>query len=204
MKIRLIGDIHGDIRAVGDLLDSCSEYDLTIQLGDFGAGFGTEHYLNQFDSSNFRVLLGNHDNWDVLKKYPHALERFGVLQLDGVKIFYVGGAWSIDQAHRTPGLSWWHTEELNIEEQDHCLELWKSECENVDLFLSHDGPIHSNLQILGSMPIQNRTNVFLYELWRHHEPPMWRFGHWHRTWESQIGLTHFRCLNIEEEEVLEF
>jgi hypothetical protein len=204
MKLRLVGDIHGNVRVVGDLIDSCGDYDLTIQLGDFGAGFGTEHYLNDFDPANFRVLLGNHDNWDVLKKYPHALDRFGVLQLEDLKIFYVGGAWSIDQAYRIPGLSWWESEELNIVEHEACLELWKKECEDVDLVITHDGPINTGLQILGEMPYQNRTNVFLYEMWRHHEPPSWRFGHWHKCWANQIGLTNFRCLNIDEEEVIEF
>lgn len=61
-KLRLIGDLHADHDAINDVLQSCHHYDLTIQLGDFGAGFGAEAYLPLISPNTFKVLQGNHDN----------------------------------------------------------------------------------------------------------------------------------------------
>ena len=37
-----------------------------------------------------------------------------------------------------------------------------------------------------------------------HQPPLWRIGHWHRSIQTQIGNTHFKCLNINENEIFEW
>ena len=202
-KIRLVGDVHGDGRAINQMLQSTHHYDLTIQIGDFGIGFGAERYLHNSDDQ-FKILFGNHDNYDILAQYPENLGRFGILDFDGKRIFYVGGAWSIDWANRVPGLSWWSNEELNISEIDQCLDLWEKECKSIDYVITHDCPIMVGHAILGYMPYENNTNRALYEMWKFHEPSEWFYGHWHMSRIDKIGNTIFRCLNINEDCVIEW
>jgi len=203
MRLDLIGDVHGNVGSILSFINNVQDSDYVIQLGDWGAGFGAEELLDYFPE-RFFVLSGNHDNYDVLARYPQNLGRFGVKILDGVKIFFVCGAWSIDQQWRTPGLSWWESEQLNFKECADCLDLWESECHDVDLVISHDGPFNAISVLLGETPIDTNTGRLLYEMWKIHQPPLWRFGHHHKAWRSQIGGTDFRCLNIDECETLEF
>jgi len=204
MNLRLIGDLHGDHRAINQILQSCHRYDLTIQIGDYGAGFGAEAYLTLIGEDKFRVLHGNHDNPSILARYPHDLGRFGVFEIGDKKIFYVAGAWSIDQAYRTPGLSWWAEEELSFTEAEECLNLWESVCKDIDLVISHDGPPNFTQHIKNVYPIETHTGRLLWEMYKIHQPPLWRIGHWHKSFEKKIGNTIFKCLDINEEEILEF
>jgi hypothetical protein len=204
MLLRLIGDIHCDLNKINNIKQSAHKYDLTIQIGDFGVGFGAEYYLKEIDSDRVKILAGNHDNYNLLSEYPHNLGRFGVLDCADKKIFFVCGAWSIDQAYRTPNLSWWSNEELSFSEANDCLDLWDRVKDNIDLVISHDGPINVTQHILGSWPRETTTGKLLYEMWKTKEPSMWRFGHWHKKFSKQIGHTEFRCLEINEEEILTF
>lgn len=196
--IRLVGDLHGAHIPIVDMLKSCHYYDCTIQLGDFGVGFGAESYIELATSDKLRVLHGNHDNPSILARYPHDLGRFGFIEIAGVKIFFVAGAWSIDQADRIPGLSWWQEEELNMIEGNECLDLWEKYCKDVDVVISHDGPPNATQFILRSFPRETYTGKLLWEMWKIHNPPAWYFGHWHKSFEKKIGQTVFRCLGINE------
>ena len=132
------------------------------------------------------------------------LGRFGVFEIGDKKIFFIAGAWSIDQAYRTPGLSWWAEEELNFTEAEECLNLWESVCKDIDLVISHDGPPNFTQHIKNVFPIETHTGRLLWEMYKIHQPPLWRIGHWHKSFEKKIGNTIFKCLDINEEEILEF
>lgn len=203
-KLRLVGDLHGDHDAINKVLQSCHRYDLTIQLGDYGAGFGAEAYLPLISPDTFKVLHGNHDNPDVLERFSHNLGRFGTFEFAGKLIFFVAGAYSIDVAYRTPGLSWWAREELSYEEGLSCLTLWESVCKDVDLVLSHDIPHEVCIMINRSEPVSTSTAQLLSQMAKIHSPPLWRFGHWHKTWRNTVNGTEYRCLNINEQEVIEW
>ena len=204
MKLRLISDLHGNCNSINQVLQSCHFYDLSVQLGDFGVGFGAEVYLPLVDSDKFKVLHGNHDCYDILSRYPHNLGRYGILEFAGRKIFYIAGAWSIDQADRTPGLSWWSNEELSYKEANDCLDLYESNCMQIGTIISHEAPINVGLAMLGYMPHENITNKLLYEIWKIKQPEKWYFGHWHRNFSRKIGYTDFRCLNINEEIIIDY
>lgn len=203
MTLRLIGDVHGQHQAINNILQSCHRYDLTIQLGDFGAGFGAEAYLPLISHEKFRVLHGNHDNPQILARYPHDLGRYGIFDVGGKKIFFVSGAWSIDYQWRTPGVSWWSDEELSLIECEECLKLWEANCKDISYVLSHDGPPNFTQHILGSFPVETQTGRLLWEMYKIHEPPMWFIGHWHKSFAKQIGNTMFNCLDINEKFVIE-
>ena len=203
-KLRLIGDVHGNHNVIIDALQTCHQFDLTIQLGDFGAGFGAEAYLPLVSGDKFKVLHGNHDNYDKLISHPHNLGRFGVFDFAGKKIFFVAGAWSIDQQFRKEGVSWWQNEELSTKEAIECLDLWDAECKNIDILLSHDGPSICTQHILKAWPTSTHTGKLLDEIFKIHAPPVWRFGHWHKCFSIKIDNTDFKCLNINEAEVIEW
>ena len=203
MKLRLCGDWHGDAKAINNAKQSLNKYDLIVQLGDYGAGFSAERYLDSIDSDKLKILFGNHDCYSTLARFPHALKRFGILEFNNKKIFYVGGAYSIDKDFRTPGLSWWSDEELSYKEINECLELYENSCNEIDIILSHDCPINIGQCMLKSWPIEGSTNKLLYEIWKIKEPDKWFFAHWHRQFEKKIGNTLFRCVNINEEIVIE-
>ena len=203
MKLRLISDIHGNLHKINEIRQSVHRYDLTVQLGDYGIGFGVNSTLDTIDSDRFKILFGNHDDFDALSKYPHALDRYGILEFAGEKIFYVGGAQSIDRDRRTPGLNWWTNEQLEYREVNDCLDLWEANCANIDLVLSHDCPINVGQSVLGFFPNENTTNRLLYEIWKIKESKEWYFGHYHRIFNKQIGKTNFHCLPINGEVVLE-
>lgn len=204
MTLRLIGDIHGEYREIYEIIRTQFDYDLTIQLGDFGVGFGTvESYLNDLNSDRVKILHGNHDNPTILANYPHDLGRFGVYDFYGMKIFFVAGAWSIDQQYRKPGFTWWHNEELSFKEITDCLDLWEKVCNDIDLVITHDCPNSVSQIILKKAPILTSTGRLLEEMFKIHQPPKWRFAHWHLDFECKIGNTKFKCLNINKQEVFE-
>lgn len=201
-KLRLIGDIHGDLHEIYSLIQTMYDYDLTIQLGDFGIGFGAEDYLLDLNPEFVRILQGNHDNPSLIKQFPHDLGRFGVFNFYGYKIFFVAGAWSIDQAKRKPGFTWWHDEELGFKEQTDCLDLWEEVCESIDLVISHDCPNDIARWILRKEPFGSATGRLLQEILKIHEPPLWKFGHWHTNFKCRLGKTEFQCLDINKQLVL--
>jgi hypothetical protein len=203
MTLRLKSDVHADHQEITEMLQTCHLYDLTIQIGDFGAGFGAEAYLHLVSSEKFKVLFGNHDNYSILSQYPHNMGRFGILEFAGKKIFFVGGAYSIDRHHRKEGISWWPDEELNYVETEECLQLWEREFNNVDLVISHDGPPEFTKHIKRFMPMDTHTGRLLQEIYKIHQPKQWVIGHWHRAFSKKIGNTEFRCLKIGEEMMMQ-
>jgi predicted phosphodiesterase len=198
MRIQFVGDIHGNIQAIDALRLNHTQYDLTIQVGDFGIGFGAEGYLGYFDPNLFKILFGNHDNYFTLSQYPHNLGRFGIYNFNGYKIFFIGGAWSRDWQCRTEWISWWHDEELSMKEGSDCLDLWEQNCKEINLIVSHDCPLEIYQDILNIVPNNTNTQRLLSEIWTIYAPPKWIFGHYHQSYVKQIGNCEFRCLNINE------
>jgi len=110
---------------------------------------------------------------------------------------FVRGAYSIDKAHRTEGLSWWKEEELNYKETEEFLSLY--EVVKPEIVISHDGPINAMTAMYGySNTLKSWTSSFLYEAYKIYAPKQWYFGHHHQKWEKKVGATNFRCLNIDE------
>ena len=83
------------------------------------------------------------------------------------------------------------------------MKLWESVCQEIDLVISHDGPPNFTQHIKKVFPIETHTGRLLWEMWKIHQPPSWVIGHWHQSCVKKIGNTDFRCLNINEDIVLE-
>ena len=111
--------------------------DYLIIAGDFGAVWTgdaqDDEILEYHDFKNYTTLFiaGNHENHDLLERYPVELCNGGkvrrirdtvlqlmngqVFEIDGKTFFTMGGATSVDRVFRTEGISWWPQEEPSRE-----------------------------------------------------------------------------------------
>lgn len=180
--IRFIGDVHGKF---DEYLDLTRHVDFSIQVGDFGAGFGNLPILY----TNHRFIRGNHDSPMVCASSPNWIN-------DGHSednMFFVGGAMSIDQYCRVEGVSWWRDEELSISQFDDIIT--KYEMAKPDIMVSHECPDKIAHEIFDiSKKYNSRTRQAfdtMLEVW---QPKIWIFGHWHQPVNTVINGVRFICL----------
>lgn len=129
--IYITGDTHGYVFRFEDI---AKQYGLTAQdtlivAGDFGCIFGLgardDEKLDALARLPYTILFldGNHECFPKLYAYPEEgwhggrvhrirsnvlhLMRGQVFDLDGMTVFTMGGGYSIDEAYRIPGKSWW-------------------------------------------------------------------------------------------------
>jgi len=197
----LIGDVHGKF---GQYKTLTKDHRNTIQVGDLGVGFrrlGSEpgdpmEYLTNppYDymfAGNHRFIRGNHDNPAVCSRHTQCIKD-GTIE-DGV--LYIGGAWSIDQAYRTEGYSWWPDEQCSLERLNEIVDL--AILYKPHTIISHDCPegIVPALFLNHSKEhIHTRTGQALESIRQLAPPKQWIFGHWHESRATVITGTMFICL----------
>ena len=189
----VIGDIHGKVPEYLNLLRRY-EGQSSVQVGDFGFGFIPTPII----PDNAWFIRGNHDSPEAALAHPQYLGDYGIRVLDGVRFFFVSGAWSIDWQRRTEGVSWWRDEELSLRKLNEALEVYK--IEKPDVVITHDGPnvitdsILNKYALHKTKPIPTRTTQALDAMFEYHQPSKWIFGHWHVKHRETIEGTDFRCL----------
>lgn len=200
----LIGDIHGLFYDYRDILRRYGKD--SLQLGDFGLGF--RDTMDHVDVSEIpgihRFLRGNHDNPDVCRRDKSYIGDYGYIEGSYIggscsKLFYISGAWSIDQDSRTPGISWWEDEQLSYEELSDASNKYLEVSPGI--LCSHDCPTFCLDYIHNGRVIPTRTSQamdIMFSLWR---PSYWIFAHHHVSWRRYIDGCWFICLN--ELEVLD-
>lgn len=203
---RLIGDIHG-------MVNDYKSYSIrdftgpTIQVGDFGVGFGQSDYwhesINQFhQDGKHRFIRGNHDNPTVCKEDMVGWIPDGSIEND---VMFIGGAWSIDNPNappgwyrRTAGHNWWEDEECSDEQFRWFLEIYATVKPRV--MITHDCPSKVSYPMFWGSgfitgPVYpNRTSNWFDQFIDIHEPDEWYFGHWHKTMSYKYGRTMFQCI----------
>jgi predicted phosphodiesterase len=187
--ISVIGDVHGHY---AQYERTARKREHTVQLGDLGFKYGC---LNNLDPEKHKLVAGNHDNYDIINEYPHYLGDYGNCSLGGVDFFFYRGAYSIDRQYRTIGIDWWEQEQVGIEQFMKARELYRET--KPQIVITHDCPekIASMLLDPGQPIYQNTTGWALQELFNNHQPKLWLFGHYHRSWTKIIDGTKFICLN---------
>ena len=204
---RLIGDIHG-------LVDDYKAYSIgdfkgpTIQLGDFGVGFGQSDFwhesINEFHTQGeHRFIRGNHDNPTVCREQMVGCINDGNIEDD---VMFIGGAWSIDNPvaplgwyRRTVGVDWWIDEECSDDRFAQMLEAY--EFHRPRVMITHDCPGRASYEMFwGSGMLRgpvypNRTAEWFDRFYEVHQPEFWFFGHWHNTMMYKRGATTFVCLD---------
>ena len=167
--IYITGDTHGteDWEKINttnfpEQKDMSPDSDYLIITGDFGGVWGdsvTDSYIQKtYGKRNFTTLFidGNHENHDLLDKYPveewHGgkvhkisdhiihLMRGQVFTIDGITFFTMGGAESTDKKYRKEGVSWWARELPSDEEYEEALRNLEKVDFEVDIVLTHCAP----------------------------------------------------------------
>jgi predicted phosphodiesterase len=183
--ITLIGDVHGKTK---EYIDIACQHEYTVQIGDMGFEY---NHCKSLNPDNHVFIGGNHDNYDIIDSCPNYLGRFGNALLNGIPFFFVGGAFSIDKAHRIEGKSWWRKEELTHEECAKCMELYYQTLPRI--VLSHDCPAVAS-QKLFNISDRTITRQLMGQMWARWRPEIWIFGHWHESNTKIISNTTFVCL----------
>lgn len=198
MKALILGDVHGEWTAADNTIQKARganpDIDVIIQAGDLGDGWPFHGGICRWrprtaDDIPIHWCAGNHDNYDLidsgeLNKRLIYQERGSVLEIDGFRILFIGGATSIDRRRRMPHVSWWPQEAITHADVERALSVGGS----VDAVISHDRPDcfpwpnHIRSEKLTEGLSDRRA---LEAVWEHHRPRFWFHGHWH--WK-QIGM----------------
>jgi hypothetical protein len=202
MKIRFIGDIHGKYAQYLSLIRSGID---TVQIGDFGVGFGPDgrsefidNMISSFGSPGFshRFIRGNHDDPNEAKKSLHYIPDGTV---EG-PIMYIGGASSIDREWRTAGIDWWPDEELSYPELEELIASY--ETVKPDILVTHECPEFFAREAMiplvnGFINFPSKTRQALDVMYAIHPPKIHIFGHWHKALDYIYPgtETRFICLN---------
>ncbi len=194
-KMRLIGDVHGKYRNYATLLMNTPDDMPSIQVGDFGIGFGPvptqleELMVKRGD----KFIRGNHDKPSECKQHSQWIPDGSVYN----DVFCIGGASSIDRAYRTEDVDWWPDEELSIAELNKAIDIYTQIKPKV--VVSHDCPeaiARILFEHIYTEEGSNRTRDALQAMYDIHMPQFWIFGHWHTNRMALFqNTTTFVCLN---------
>jgi len=189
--MRFIGDTHAKFDAYREL---ANEVPASIQVGDFGVGFKP---VPEMDPAH-RFIRGNHDDPEACKLLPNWIEDGAFI--DG--IFFMGGATSIDKHSRVEGVEYWPGEEMPIKAQMEMIDRYEAivqSGEDIKAIVSHEVPENIARIIfadrLERLNEGSRTRQALEALHTIYSPPLWIFGHWHKSVDTVIDGTRFICLN---------
>jgi hypothetical protein len=141
---------------------------------------------------------GNHDNPEYSRRSKHYLGDFGSREIDGLRVFFVSGALSIDRDLRIEGLDWWPEEELSMAQLYEAIDAYIEY--KPDVMLTHDGPdiatdALKRRHFLHKERRPSRTAQALNAMFEQYQPKHWVFGHWHVRHRETINGTDFRCLD---------
>lgn len=198
----LIGDIHGLFQHYKATIINCGAKK-SLQLGDFGLGFpNTERHYDMSDIKGTHLFIrGNHDNPAVCRADSNYAGDFGILEGSFIddcfrSLFFISGAWSIDQAYRVPNFTWWEDEQLSQKELCKAINLYNKE--RPEIVCSHDCPTLILSWIHPGRVIPTRTSQALDVMIQNHRPSYFIFAHHHMSWRKIIDGCLFVCLNEME------
>lgn len=208
MSIYVTGDTHGsiDIRKLNsrNFRDNSKldKSDYVIVAGDFGLVWDDSkhdlYYRNWLHNKNFTTLFvdGNHENFDLIEKYPVEswnggrvqkindsiihLMRGEIYVIDGFKFFVMGGAVSIDRGNRVEGASWWRQELPNKKELDNGIFNLDKHKWKVDYIITHTCPLKIlNMMYRYDIGIDRGLERYFNYIYDNTMFKHWYFGHYH-------------------------
>ena len=181
---------------------SLTKDDYVIILGDFGYIFYLEETaresreLERFNNYPWTTLFldGNHENFDRINTFPvkewcggqihkisesvYHLMRGHVFQIDGNKLFVMGGAVSIDKEHRREGVTWWAEENVSYAECEKALSSLEAHDNKVDYMLTHTSP-NSFIKKISDYIVKDPASDFFDTIKKTVKYKRWYFGHHH-------------------------
>ena len=182
--------------------------DYVIILGDFGGVWDNSrsdmYWRKWLDNKNFTTLFidGNHENFDLLKKFPeeykfngrvgkisdsiYHLKRGEIYTIENKKFFCMGGASSTDIQYRKLGVSYWNDEIPNNNELYNGISNLIKNNYKVDYILTHCAPnkIQKNVMLfcVNNLPIiytEDKLTKYLQYIYNKCEFKHWYCGHYH-------------------------
>lgn len=176
-KVLVTGDVHRSDIERFSRCENLTKDDVMIILGDWGAiWYGESKYqtiehksqlppnycddeiLDYWQKLPFTtfVVLGNHENYDMIARYPYGEKFDGAVQqvrpsvylavsgevydINGIKCFVMNGAPSIDKCYRIEHYSWWKQEIPTSVDFNRGLDRLDECGWDVDYVLSHEAP----------------------------------------------------------------
>lgn len=191
MIVRFIGDVHGKLEQYAKLTETSNK---SVCLGEMGFGECIQILAKMYTSGRINgddhiIIPGNHDHYGVIDGYPTFLTNpgYGILDVpldfinEGVKVFYVRGAASIDKQYRRVGMDWFPEEELRRTVLDSARAFYNGF--RPDLMVTHTCPDALTAQLIpdGATVFHFNTEVALQVMLDQWAPKIWIFGHMHRT-----------------------
>lgn len=199
-----IGDVHGKYRPYREIIRHRKN---TIQVGDMGVGFYSPNThraypnpnWNSMVEGNHRFIRGNHDNPNTCKKHTQWIKDGTV---EG-EVMFIGGAISVDREYRWEGYDYWQDEELSEPELAELLK--KYEEIKPRFMVTHDCPesvVHAMDYRMYKLNYPSLSRQAFNSMLQFHQPEVWIFGHWHRSFDQVINGTRFVCLDeLETKEI---
>ena len=224
--IHFTGDTHGSedrfrmLAAYGE--PHWTKEDYLMVGGDFGYLFANNRrenvFLDELEQKPYTICFcdGNHENFPAIYSYPEEnwnggkihrirknvihLMRGQVYTIDGKKIFTMGGAYSIDKAMRTEGISWWKEELPTNEDYREATRNLEAHAYKVDIILTHTLPREMILTRLLKIPDHHDAELTGFLDWINDrvEYEMWFCGHWHedRAISDKIQILYYNVVSI--------
>lgn len=218
--IYITGDTHGEQARFSPAAmpgeDRWGKDDALIVCGDFGFLFANDErenaFLDKLSEKPYTICFcdGNHENFPAIYAYPQEewnggkvhhirenifhLMRGQVFEMDGKRIFTMGGAYSIDKYMRRDGLSWWQEELPTNEEYLEATQNLREVGNCVDIIITHTAP-REMIRRMGKFPDMHDAELTGFLEWIMYEVKFkrWFFGHWHmdRTLDDRFRAMWF-------------
>jgi hypothetical protein len=222
MKCLILGDVHGYWEDMNVTISKAirNHPDIThiIQVGDFGYGWtayggkpfkASRAFFSDEEMAIYRQatklwLDGNHENFDMLDtdggawqpEWTH-MPRGSLLDIDGYRAMFFGGATSIDKPRRIEGVSWWSQESITYAQVSKTLE---SVDGPIDAIFSHEHPasVPYSDERYGAEAFGIGDKKLLEALRERFTPEWWFFGHHHNPDCGEVQGTKWFCCPIIE------
>lgn len=201
--VYITGDTHADLMRFKDrAVKRLGRDDYLIVCGDFGFVWNNskeeQKLLKKLGKQRFTTLFldGTHDNIPLIRSYPSEswqggdvrrisgnllyLERGEVFELDGLRIFVMGGGSSRDLDVRIEGESWWRDEMPCDEEFARAEKNLERVGWQVDYILTHEPPADIEQFLSGKQPGFTPLGDFLNALPSRCSFSGWFFASLHR------------------------
>ncbi|MCV0439866.1 MAG: metallophosphoesterase [Hydrogenophaga sp.] len=222
MKFLILGDTHAFWHETNVTIAKAIRQhpDIThiVQVGDFGygdwtggkpfkpsKGFFSDEELAIYNAAEKMWIDGNHEGFDQLEADGGAwqpgwthMPRGSVLEVDGIRMMFFGGASSIDKHMRTEGKSWWHQEDITMRQIQETLDTVEGP---IDALFTHEHagciPYSDDRYKHDHLPSKGNRQL-LDVLVDRYQPDYCFFGHHHHADQGTVGTMEWYCCPIIE------
>lgn len=217
--IYVTGDLHGDIeRFSTPAMRKLKKGDTLLVCGDFGfiwnGGKSEEKIIKKLGEKKYNICFvdGTHENFKILNKYEvsewnggkvhhlggnlYHLMRGQVFEIEGKKIFAMGGGESPDLEIRVSNNTWFKEESPNQQELIEGAENIDANDNKVDIIITHEpsAKIKDFIQLKNAERTRlTLLNTYFEELGNSCEYSKWYFGSLHL--DKHISTTQIAVFN---------